>query len=118
MRLSLALVLTNARWCPFESRGNSDLACRSDEGLTPLAMAATDDLANVTYLLLDAGANPRATAFGAPLMSAAALPYPQLETLLIQHGADPTLRDWQGRTAADYRTAAPRTSNKEPRTQN
>src|SRR5258705_10029796 len=59
-----------------------------------------------------------------PLMAASSPAYPQLEALLIQHGADPALRDWQGRTAADYRTAArtpnlePRTSNPKPRTPN
>jgi ankyrin repeat protein len=52
-----------------------------------------------------------------PLMAASSLTHPQLEALLIQHGADPALRDWQGRTAADYRTAA-RTPNPEPRTAN
>jgi hypothetical protein len=50
-------------------------------------------------------------------MAASSLAYPQLEALLIQHGADPALRDWQGRTAADYRSAA-RTPNPEPRTSN
>jgi hypothetical protein len=52
-----------------------------------------------------------------PLMAASSLTHPQLEALLIQHGADPALRDWQDRTAADYRTAA-RTPNPEPRTSN
>jgi len=52
-----------------------------------------------------------------PLMSASSLAYPQLEALLIQHGADSSLRDWQGRTATDYRPPA-RTPNKEPRTAN
>lgn len=50
-----------------------------------------------------------------PLMAASSLGYPQLEALLIEHGADPALRDWRGRTAADYRAAAPRL---EPRTRN
>jgi len=56
-----------------------------------------------------------------PLMAASSLAYPQLEALLIQHGAGPALRDWHGRTAADYRTAASaeqRTPNREPRTPN
>ena len=56
-----------------------------------------------------------------PLMAASSLAYPQLEALLIQHGADPALRDWQGRTAADYRTAAraeQQTPNPEQRTPN
>jgi ankyrin repeat protein len=52
-----------------------------------------------------------------PLMAASSLAYPQLEALLVQHGADPALRDWKGRTAADYRAAA-RTPNPELRTRN
>ena len=52
-----------------------------------------------------------------PLMSASSLGYPQLEGLLIQHGADASARDWNGRTAADYAAAA-RTAKPVPRTSN
>jgi ankyrin repeat protein len=64
----------NARWCPFESRGGSDTSCRSDAGMTPLATAAILDLADVTYLLLDAKADPRAAAFGATALEWARSP--------------------------------------------
>jgi ankyrin repeat protein len=55
----------DARWCPFESRGASDTSCRSSDGTTPLILAANLDLADITYLLLEAGADPRKTSFGA-----------------------------------------------------
>jgi hypothetical protein len=140
----------NARWCPFENRDGSDIACRSSDGMTPLLMAAILDLTDITYLLLDAHADPRAASFGttplafahsaaeflllqsamfpaSPARNAATLeflrksadtpnskwPWDQTalahalggcrENLLLNHGADPTLRDWRGRTAADYR---------------
>lgn len=50
----------NARWCPFESRMDLSVrpGCRSDVGVTPLIAAAYYDQADVTYLLLDAGADP------------------------------------------------------------
>jgi len=53
------------------------------------------------------------------LQAASSLAYPQLEALPIQHGVDPALRDWQGRTNAEQRTAnpEPRTPNPEPRTE-
>jgi hypothetical protein len=38
-----------------------------------------------------------------PLMRAAYAGRPDRERWLIDHGADPELRDWRGRTAADYR---------------
>ena len=53
----------NARWCPFESRqGSPPLhpGCESDGGVTPLIAAAFNDEVDVTYLLLDAGADPAA----------------------------------------------------------
>jgi hypothetical protein len=37
-----------------------------------------------------------------PLMYAATLGYENFSELLLKHGADPSLRDWNGLTAADY----------------
>ena len=50
----------NSRWCPFESRGTDAglPPCNSKWGVTPLIMAAALDQADVTYLLLDARADP------------------------------------------------------------
>jgi ankyrin repeat protein len=53
----------NARWCPFESRGGvppNVPGCESASGVTPLIGAASYDQADITYLLLDAGADPAA----------------------------------------------------------
>lgn len=64
----------NARWCPFESRGNGDEkfpTCRSALGTTGLIEAAGFDWVEIVDLLLAAG-------------------------------ADPTLRDWHEGTAIDY----------------
>jgi len=93
---------------------------------TPLALALQRPDPGVIATLLEHGADPNhrwcvsveaeptrrsraaectPTNGTTPLMYVARLPFPQLDTLLLQHGADPALRDWQGRTAADYRTA-------------
>ena len=51
----------NARWCPSESRLGVPRVmqgCESDGGVTPLIAAAFYDLADTTYLLLGAGADP------------------------------------------------------------
>ena len=65
----------NARWCPFESRGNGDekwwTTCRSAVGTTGLIEAAGFDWVEIVDLLLAAGADPR-------------------------------LRDWHEGTALDY----------------
>ena len=56
----------NARWCPFESRGRFGRfpGCRTESGMTPLMAAAVLDQADVTYLLLDAGADPSRESLG------------------------------------------------------
>ena len=43
-----------------------------------------------------------------PLMLAASLGAVDLVKLLVQHGADPTLRDWQGKTALAHAEPANR----------
>jgi ankyrin repeat protein len=51
----------NARWCPFETRGSyspSIKSCNSKEGMTLLIMSAILDQADITHLLLEAGADP------------------------------------------------------------
>ena len=42
-----------------------------------------------------------------PLMYATSLGYLPLQTLLIELGANPALRDWEGRTAAEYAAKPP-----------
>jgi uncharacterized protein len=49
----------NARWCPADSRLTSKLhpPCTSDAAATPLFVAAALDQADLTYVLLDSGAD-------------------------------------------------------------
>jgi ankyrin repeat protein len=91
---------------------------------TPLSLALSERDADVVGVLLDNGADPNARWCSSlldlkpdgwkadpactrengmtPLMLAASLgDVPDIE-LLVKHGADPTLKDWNGRTAQDY----------------
>jgi ankyrin repeat protein len=81
-----------------------------DDGTDPVALAARHSRLEVLRLLLEAGATTAAARNGreAPtaLMRAAAAGAADAVALLLQHGADPALRDAEGRTAADLADAA------------
>jgi ankyrin repeat protein len=90
---------------------------------TPLALAITSRDSETVEVLLAGGADPNARwcalfsipgveskpAHGCnrergttPLMLAASLGDDDAMRVLVKHGADPTLRDWEDRTALDY----------------
>jgi ankyrin repeat protein len=93
---------------------------------TPLSIALFKHDRSLVKLLLERGADPNArwcveiqswwpppstqraapecnaTNGTSPAMRAATSGDVELLTLLLQHGADPTLRDWTGRSALDY----------------
>jgi ankyrin repeat protein len=85
-------------------------------GLPPLMYAIAVRQEDLVVLLLRRGADPNrrwcvpksdpacSTRNGmTPLMYAAQRGTGKIESLLIEAGANPSLRDWRGRTAADYR---------------
>ncbi len=80
-----------------------------DDGASTLGMAARLGRMEVLRVLLDCGAVPPAEEKpeNAPtaLMEAAASGEAEAAALLLQHGADPALRDPEGRTAADHAQA-------------
>jgi hypothetical protein len=73
------------------------------EGRTPLFHAVGSDRREVVTWLLDGGADPNAADRfrDTPLMLACAQGRTEIATLLLARGADPTLRNQEGRTAAD-----------------
>jgi ankyrin repeat protein len=77
-----------------------------DDGSSPLALAARTGRLEVLRALLEAGAarRPEGDPAGPPtaLMQAAAAGQAEAVSLLLRHGADPALRDRDGRTAADH----------------
>jgi ankyrin repeat protein len=77
-----------------------------DDGASTIAMAARLGRLEVLRLLLDSGGIRPAEEDpdNAPtaLMEAAASGEAEAAALLLQHGADPSRRDPEGRTAADY----------------
>ncbi|WP_149535254.1 ankyrin repeat domain-containing protein [Siccirubricoccus phaeus] len=80
------------------------------DGADPVVLAARHGRVAVLRLLLQAGgvAQPEGDPAGPPtaLMAAAAAGQEEAVALLLEHGADPALRDRQGRTAADLAAAA------------
>ncbi|MDN3565745.1 ankyrin repeat domain-containing protein [Paeniroseomonas aquatica] len=85
-------------------------APRPGEAADPVALAACHGHLAVLRLLLDRGA--MGAAEGDPreaptaLMAAAGAGQQEAVALLLEHGADPALRDPVGRTAADHATEA------------
>jgi uncharacterized protein len=81
----------------------------SDGGASALALAARLGQTEVVRLLLAAGAatNPREQLPHAPtaLMEAAADGHDDIAALLLEHGADPSLRDHDGRDAVAHARA-------------
>jgi ankyrin repeat protein len=91
-------------------KADSSLATlKFDDGASALAMAARLGRLEVLRILLDAGAAavPEDEPRHAPtaLMEAAASGHAEAAALLLQHGADPALRDAEGRSAADHARA-------------
>ncbi|GGC42755.1 hypothetical protein GCM10011504_21500 [Siccirubricoccus deserti] len=86
------------------------LAAPRGDGTDPVALAAQHGRLEVLRLLLEAGgvAPPEGDTRQAPtpLMRAAAAGAADAVALLLQYGADPALRDLEGRTAADLADAA------------
>jgi uncharacterized protein len=80
------------------------------DGTSPVTLAARLGRVDSLRVLLEAGAAAR-TPEGDPgdvptaLMLAAAQGEEEVVALLLEHGADPALRDRQGRTAADWAAA-------------
>jgi hypothetical protein len=76
----------------------------------PVALAARRGHLDVLRLLLEGGAQaaPEGDPREAPtaLMEAASAGHQEAVALLLEFGADPALRDREGRTAADYATEA------------
>lgn len=77
-----------------------------DDGASTIGMAARLGRLEVLRILLDSGAVPPAEEDpeNAPtaLMEAAASGETEAAAMLLEHGADPSLRDPEGRSAADY----------------
>jgi len=85
-------------------------APRRGDGADPVVLAARHRRLEVLRLLLEAGAAapPEGDPRRAPsaLMQAAMVGDADAVALLLQYGADPALRDREGRTAADLARAA------------
>jgi hypothetical protein len=90
------------------------LAMRGETISTQASIAGYDPQREVMQLLLAHGSDPNIrwcetewklcneTNGVTPLMYAATLGNEEFTTMLLEHGADPTLREWRGLTAADY----------------
>ncbi|MCO6416272.1 ankyrin repeat domain-containing protein [Siccirubricoccus sp. KC 17139] len=85
-------------------------APRRGDGTDPVVLAARHGRVEVLRLLLQAGgvAQAEGDPDGPPtaLMAAAEAGQEEAVALLLEYGADPALRDRQGRTAADLAEAA------------
>ncbi len=71
---------------------------------TALGWAALEGNLDTALVLIEAGANVNAGNHGnwTPLMSAAYYGHPEMVKLLLDHGANPKVRDYMGKTAADW----------------
>jgi uncharacterized protein len=81
-----------------------------EDGTSPVTLAARLGRVDALRALLEAGvaaSTPEGDPDGAPtaLMVAAARGEEDAVSLLLEHGADPALRDRRGRTAADWAKA-------------
>ena len=92
--------LTIARWLAAHG---AQIERRDREGRTPLFHAVGGDRRDVVAWLLDSGADPNAADQfrDTPLMLACVQGRSEIAALLLQRGADPTLRNQEGRSAAD-----------------
>ncbi|HEX7040130.1 MAG TPA: ankyrin repeat domain-containing protein [Trueperaceae bacterium] len=90
--------------------GGADVHARNEAGLTPLMVAiASNAPTQVAEELLAAGAdvNQQAANGLTALMLAASQGTPAQVVYLLNAGADPTVRDAEGRSAADHAAANP-----------
>ncbi|MCT7352199.1 ankyrin repeat domain-containing protein [Streptomyces sp. 15-116A] len=90
-------------------RAGADPEGRDSEGTTPLYLASVSGHAEITRLLLAAGARPDTEsrglgAEGTPLCAAACWGHVDAVRELLAHGADPNLREdhGTGRTALEW----------------
>ncbi|HEX2485925.1 MAG TPA: ankyrin repeat domain-containing protein [Myxococcota bacterium] len=92
--------ITIARWL---AEHGAQIDRRDREGRTPLFHAVGGDRRDVVAWLLDRGADPNAADQfrDTPLMLACVQGRSEIAALLLQRGADPTLRNQEGRSAAD-----------------
>jgi ankyrin repeat protein len=83
---------------------------RGEGAADPVALAARHGRVEVLRLLIEAGGLPWTEGDGratpSALMQAAAAGDAEAVALLLEHGADPALRDQAGRTAADHAAEA------------
>ncbi len=82
---------------------SAQLDRRDDDGRTPCFHAVLGNHRDVVVFLLDAGADVNAADRfrDTPLMLACTKGYGGLAALLLERGADPSLKDQEGRTARD-----------------
>eukprot|EP01046_Picozoa_sp_COSAG06_P054545 COSAG06_NODE_9749_length_1827_cov_59.484375_2_plen_134_part_00 len=86
-------------------RQGAELEWRSGGGgLTPLAIACDQGSYEAAEALCAHGAelDTRSNSQGTPLMLAAYPGYPKVCAMLLALGADPSLKDKEGKTALDY----------------
>jgi uncharacterized protein len=86
----------------------ADVAAATREGITPLALAATNGSPRMTGILLEAGGNASAVLPEGEtiLMTAARTGRPEVLELLLKHGADINARErWFGETALMWAAA-------------
>lgn len=86
------------------ARGADPNAPEGVNGWTPLEHAVHKHQLATLVALLDAGADPNRADRGGrtPLMLAAGYGYTDMVTVLMQHGADASLRDLDNATALNY----------------
>ena len=83
----------------------ADINSRNENNATPLlAAAAFNDMPGITALLLKRGADIHALGKDGdtPLHFAAGFNKPDVVTLLLEHGANPSVRDNNGKTPFDW----------------
>jgi RNA polymerase sigma-70 factor (ECF subfamily) len=91
----------------LDAGADPDARCGCARAETALWMAALIGDCEIATVLLDAGADDDATAFAgaSPLAVAAQRGHHDVARVLVAAGADPSLPDAGGRTAADWATA-------------
>lgn len=84
-------------------RAGASLEARDRHGFTAIDQAVGEGSLKIVEFLLKAGANVNGrTANGTPLHTACAWRRPLIARLLLQHGADPSLLDEDGRRPIDF----------------